>query len=203
LVIEAIRATGSRFGAVHIVDVLMGAANERVLRLGHDRLAVYGAGKAQKREALQQLIRQMVAANFLSLDIAGYGGLSVADQGRALLRGEATFLHRPAVQARRAERKTKASVATGALSEAEATLLDALKQLRLRLAKAQQVPAYVIFSDRTLIDMAARKPQTNDEFAAVHGVGAAKLAAFADVFLAAIRRHQAEGSAIVAPGSEG
>ncbi len=202
-IIEAIRATGSRFGAVHIVDVLMGAANERVQRLGHDRLAVYAAGKGRKREEWQQLIRQLVAANFLMLDIAGYGGLQVTEQGMALLRGAVTFQHRPTAQPLRSERKTKASAAAAVLTDAEATLLDALKQLRLRLAKQRRVAAYVIFSDRSLIDMAARKPQTPDEFAEVHGVGAAKLKAFAGVFLAAIQRHQAESSAIMEPGSDG
>jgi ATP-dependent DNA helicase RecQ len=129
------------------------------------------------------------------LDIAGYGGLQITDQGRALLRGEATFQHRPTVQPRRPERKAKAAAAAAVLTDAEATLLDALKQLRLRLAKQRRVAAYVIFSDKSLIDMAARKPQTPDEFAEVHGVGAAKLKEFAGVFLAAIARHQAETSA--------
>jgi ATP-dependent DNA helicase RecQ len=198
LIIEVIRATGSRFGAVHIVDVLMGAANERVQRLGHDKLPVYAVGKARKREEWQQLIRQMVAANFLMLDIAGYGGLQVADQGRALLRGEAQFVHRPTAQPQRAERKTKANAAAAGLTDAETTLLDALKQLRLRLGKQRRVAPYLIFSDRSLIDMAARKPRTGDEFAEVHGVGAAKLKSFAGVFLAAIQRHQAESSANMA-----
>ncbi|NOT40822.1 MAG: DNA helicase RecQ [Alphaproteobacteria bacterium] len=200
-IIDTIRATGSRFGAVHIVDVLMGASNERVLRLGHDKLALYGAGKARKREEWQQLIRQMVAANFVTLDIAGYGGLQVSDQGRALLRGEGTFQHRSTVHPRRSERKTKAAAAATVLTDAETTLLDALKQVRLRLAKARRVAAYVIFSDRSLIDMAARKPQTPDEFAEVHGVGAAKLREFAGMFMAAIRRHQAETSATMSGDS--
>ncbi len=198
LVIEAIRATGSRFGAVHIVDVLMGAANERVLRLAHDKLVMYGAGKERKREAWQQLIRQLVAANFLMLDIAGYGGLQVADQGRGLLRGEVQFVHRPTEQPQRAERKTKTAAAAAGLTDAETTLLDALKQLRLRLAKQRRVAPYLIFSDRSLIDMAARKPRSPDEFSEVHGVGAAKLKSFAGVFLAAIQRHQAESSANMA-----
>jgi ATP-dependent DNA helicase RecQ len=201
-VMEAIRATGSRFGAVHIVDVLMGAANERVLRLAHDKLAMYGAGKRLKREEWQQLIRQLVAADFLSLDIAGYGGLSVSGQGLALVRGEVTFKHRPTVLPRRAERKAK-SAAAAVLNDSETTLLDALKQLRLRLAKQRRVAAYVIFSDRSLIDMAARKPRTPDEFAEVHGVGAAKLKEFSGVFMTAIRRHQAETSAIIANAPDG
>lgn len=196
-VMEVIRATGSRFGAVHIVDVLMGAANERVLRLGHDKLAMYGAGKRLKREEWQQLIRQLVAGNLLTLDIAGYGGLSVGEQGRALLQGAATFRHRPTVLPRRSERKAKAAAAAAVLSDSETTLLDALKQLRLKLAKQRRVAAYVIFSDKSLIDMAARKPQTPDEFAEVHGVGSAKLKEFSSVFMAAIRQHRAETSASI------
>jgi ATP-dependent DNA helicase RecQ len=135
----------------------------------------------------------MVAANFLTLDIAGYGGLQIGDQGRALLRGDVAFNRRPTVQPRRAERKAKAAAAA-VLSDAEASLLDTLKQLRLRLAKQRRVAAYVIFSDKSLIDMAARKPQSADEFANVHGVGGAKLKEFAGVFLAAIARHRAETS---------
>jgi ATP-dependent DNA helicase RecQ len=138
-----------------------------------------------------------VAGNLLTLDIAGYGGLSVGEQGRALLQGAATFRHRPTVLPRRSERKAKAAAAAAVLSDSETTLLDALKQLRLKLAKQRRVAAYVIFSDKSLIDMAARKPQTPDEFAEVHGVGSAKLKEFSSVFMAAIRQHRAETSASI------
>jgi ATP-dependent DNA helicase RecQ len=191
LIVETVRATGERFGAVHIVDVLMGAHNERVERLGHDRLATYAAGSDRKREEWQQMIRQLVAADFLSLDIAGYGGLTLGGQARELLRGAATFQCRPTVQPKRAERKARGAAAAAVLTDSDTPLLDALKQLRLELAKQRRVPAYVIFADRTLIDMAARRPANEVEFAEVHGVGAAKLKEFASVFLEAIRNHQA------------
>lgn len=198
LIMETIRLTGARFGAVHLVDVLMGAQNERIERLGHERLAVYGAGKDHKREEWQALIRQLVAANFLTIDIAGYGGIAIAEQGRALIRGEVTFQYRPAVAApKRAERKARMAAATADFDATDTSLLDALKQLRLRLAKQRGVAAYVIFADKSLIDMAAKKPASVDAFAEVHGVGAAKLRAFAGPFLAAIRRHQAETSAMM------
>ncbi|MFN9357066.1 MAG: HRDC domain-containing protein, partial [Alphaproteobacteria bacterium] len=87
--------------------------------------------------------------------------------------------------------KARSGAAVEALADADATLLDALKQLRLVLARERRVPAYAIFPDRTLIDMAARKPRTTNEFAEVHGVGAAKLNDFADTFLATIRNHRA------------
>lgn len=204
-VMEAIRLTGSRFGTVHIVDVLMGAQNERIERFGHARLGVYGVGKGRKREEWLSLIRQLVAANFLTIDIAGYGALNISETGRGLARGETTFLYRPvaAPVTKRAERKARAAAATVGFSGADTSLLDALKQLRLRLAKQRRVAAYVIFSDKSLIDMAARKPATDAEFAEVHGVGAAKLKEFAGVFLAAIRRHVVEGSANMGGESSG
>jgi ATP-dependent DNA helicase RecQ len=191
LVIETIRATGERFGAGHIVDLLTGAQNERVGRLGHDRLPTYAAGKDRKREDWQQMIRQLVAADFLTLDIAGFGGLTIAGKGRDLLRGVTRFECRPPSRTKRADRKARSVAAADALPDTDASLLDALKQLRLVLARERRVPAYAIFPDRTLIDMAARKPVNEVEFAEVHGVGATKLHEFADPFLAAIRNHQA------------
>ena len=194
LVIETIRATGERFGAGHIVDVLTGATNERIVRLSHDRLATYAAGKDRKREEWQQMIRQLVVSEFLALDIAGFGGLTIAGKGRDLLRGAARFECRPPSRTKRAERKSRAAAAVEAMPDTDATLLDALKQLRLILARERRVPAYAIFPDRTLIDMAARKPRTTNEFAEIHGVGAAKLNEFAEPFIAAIRKKVAETS---------
>jgi ATP-dependent DNA helicase RecQ len=191
LIIDTIRATGERFGSGHMIDVLTGASNERISRLGHDRLATYAAGKDRKREDWQQLIRQLVVADFLALDIAGFGGLTIANKGRDLLRGAARFECRPPSRTKRAERKARVAAATLGMDDADTLLLDALKKLRLVLAEQRRVPAYVIFPDRTLIDMAARKPVNEVEFAEVHGVGAAKLKEFAVPFLAAIRNHQA------------
>ena len=194
LIIDTIRDTGERFGAGHIIDVLTGASNERIERLSHDRLATYAAGKGRKREDWQQMIRQLVVSDFLALDIAGFGGLTISGKGRDLLRGAARFECRPPSRTKRAERKSRSAAAIEALPDTDATLLDALKQLRLILARERRVPAYAIFPDRTLIDMAARKPATPNEFAEVHGVGAAKLNEFAEPFIAAIRKKVAETS---------
>ena len=188
-VLDAIRTTGARFGAAHVVDVLMGATNERIERFGHDKLTAYGAGKGRKREEWQSLIRQLVAANALAIDIAGYGALTIAEDGRRLARGEVTFRYRPTVQQKRTTKKEAKAAAAATLSDENAGLLDALKRLRLRLAKERGVAAYLIFSDRTLIDMAEKRPRDKSTFANVHGVGAAKLKDLAAVFLDAIRTH--------------
>jgi ATP-dependent DNA helicase RecQ len=134
----------------------------------------------------------LVPAGFLRLDAGGFGGLSIADKGHALLRGEGAFRYRKdriksTKRALRAEAIANASA--DPLSEA---LITRLKDLRRRLANDRGVPAYVIFSDRSLIDMAKRVPRTKDDFSEVHGVGEAKLKEFGAVFLREIESTIAE-----------
>ena len=193
-VLSAVHRTGERFGAAHVIDVLRGTATEKIERAGHDRLPTFGVGADRGKNEWRSLIRQLVAAGFLRLDIGGFGGISMTGKGRGLLQGESTFLYRlDAVRTRAPEpargggRKRGKEPEEGPLAGADAALLDVLKALRLRLARERGVPAYIVFSDRTLIDMARRQPRTEEEFAEVNGVGAAKLAAFAEPFLAAIR----------------
>ena len=185
-VLATVEGSGQRFGAVHVIEILRGSNSEKIVKSGHGRLPTFGLGKATRKEDWQTVIRQMVAAGYLRIDIGGFGGLKIADKGRALLRGEETFRYRKraARPARRPGRAARPD--TPELSDAEEALLDALKDLRLRLAKERGVPAYVVFSDRSLMDMARRRPQSEADFADVHGVGAAKLRDFAAPFLGAI-----------------
>ena len=187
-VLSAVYRTGQRFGAAHIIEILRGIGSEKVARAGHDRLPTFGLGAEQKKPYWHAVIRQLVAAGFLRLDIQGFGGLAMTEKGQALLKGEEGFRFRkPAARRTRAERRReKGAAEPAALSAADEALLGTLKTLRLRLAKARGVPAYVIFSDRSLIDMARRRPRDLAAFAEVHGVGAAKLKDLAAPFLAAI-----------------
>jgi len=184
LILLAIVQSGARFGAAHIVEILRGARTQKMLDRGHDRLASFGSGAARKKEDWQSLIRQLAAGGFLAPD--AHGGLGVTDLGYALSRGEVVFTYR--LPAARAKSKVQSAVSE-ASDAADPNLLVALKALRLKLARERQVPAYVIFSDRTLLDMAARVPRDLDAFAEVHGVGAAKLTDFGAVFLGVIRAH--------------
>ena len=184
--LEAVHQTGERYGAGHIADVLRGTRNEKVANAGHDRIAAFGAGSSRKKEDWQALVRQLVAGGFLHLDVAGHGGMSLTAKGRALLRGEESFRHRPPIE-RKAERKLREAAAAMPGGDIDAALLASLKELRLRLAKQRRVPAYAIFPDRTLLDMAQRRPQSMSEFAEVNGVGAKKLEEFGEMFLRAIR----------------
>ena len=188
LILAAIAATGERFGAAHVVDLLRGTETDKAVAAGHTRLAMFGQGAGRKKAEWQSLIRQLVAAQFLRLDIQGYGGLAIAPRGRALMAGDETFAYRPDTLPRPAEKRRKGrhAIAEEPLSAAQTPLLDALKALRMKLARERGVPAYAVFPDRALIDMAHKAPRTVDEFAQVHGVGAAKLKDFAAVFLEVI-----------------
>ena len=184
--LSAVLRTGQRYGASHIVDVLRGTHTEKVTTAGHDALPTFGVGRAHGREEWRSILRQLVAAGHLSLDIQGYGGLKATPAGRDLLRGEGGFRYRrETLRRQKADRAT--TRAADALSSQDAALLDSLKALRRRLAQDRGVPAYVVFSDRSLEDMARRRPQTLQEFAGIHGVGAAKQRDFAEPFLLAIR----------------
>ena len=186
-ILSAVHRTGQRWGAAHIVNILLGKHTDKTASAGHDRLSTFGTGAGRSQQEWNAMVRQLVASGFLAIDIKGYGGLGLTDKGGALLQGEAEFrfrpdtVRRPGRQPRRKQRAEETALAPQA-----AELLQELKTLRLRLARERAVPAYVIFSDKTLIDMAARQPATRDEFAEVFGVGRAKLEQFAEPFLAAI-----------------
>ncbi len=187
-ILGLVQQTGERFGAAHIVDVLRGAETEKILQCGHNRLAAYGAGAARKKDEWQSLIRQLVAGGFLHHDIAGFGGLSLSGNGKALLRGETPFLVRQHMP-RRGTRKERAVSAASALSPEAGDLLAVLKRLRLSIAASRHVPAYLIFSDKTLQEMARLVPLDLESFAAISGVGSSKLRDFGQVFIDAIAAH--------------
>jgi ATP-dependent DNA helicase RecQ len=187
--LAAIEQTGQRFGAAHVIDVLRGADTEKIQRLGHHRLPAHGLGREEDKDTWRSIVRQLVAAGYLRLDITGYGGLSITKDGRLLLDGGGEFRFRRDItrSARPASRAAPAP-AVADLSEADETLFAALKELRLDFARERGVPAYVVFGDRSLVDMARKKPANDVEFAQVFGVGEAKLRDFAQPFLAVIAK---------------
>jgi len=182
----AVQQTGQRFGAAHLIDVLRGADTDRIRQLGHDRLAAYGGGGGIEKREWQTILRQLVAAGHLRLDVAGHGGIALTETGRALAAGGGAFRYRRDMVAGAGRRAAAPRAPATALSDDEAALLGALKALRRELAAARGVPAYIVFPDRTLEDMARKRPRTEADFAAVNGVGAAKLRDFAAPFLACI-----------------
>ncbi len=188
-ILHIVERTGERYGATHIVDVLRGAETEKIIASGHHRLHAFGSGAARKKEEWRSLIRQLAANGFLNHDVAGFGGLSLTEDGRAVLRGEKPFQCRK--DAVRGEtRKERAAQTVSALNDDQAALLAVLKKLRLTLAARRNLPAYLIFSDKTLIEMARTTPRNLHEFAMVNGVGTSKLRDFGQAFLDAIAAYR-------------
>ncbi len=184
--LSAVVRTGERYGAAHIIDVLRGSHTEKVATAGHDRLPTFGVGNDHGKDVWRSIVRQMVAADLLSLDIGGYGGLKTTEVGRGLLKGEGSFRYRNDTVKAKPAKLQRTQRAETDLSDEDASLLAKLKALRRELAEQRGVPAYVIFADRSLIEMAHQRPRTTLEFARIHGVGEAKLRDLAEPFLEAI-----------------
>ena len=186
MALSAIARTGQRFGAAHIIDVLRGSENQKIVQLGHDRLPTHGVGKDMAKGWWQAFLRQLVSAGHLEIDIQGFGGLRLTASGQQILKGVREFECRQmasegATPARRRERPRPPDAPK--LDADGETLLTRLKAHRMALARAANVPPYVIFHDRTLIAMADARPASRDEFLALPGVGEAKAEKFADSFL--------------------
>ncbi len=182
--LSAALRTGESFGAGHLIDILTGNATDKVRQRGHDRLPTFAVGKEMSRNAWSAVFRQMMGHDLIRPDAARHGALRMTEAARPILRGEAAItLREDTVDAARA---TTRAEARALVSDEDAPLLSALKARRRALAEAAGVPAYVIFTDRTLIEMAERRPATLDEMAGISGVGATKLDRYGAIFLEAI-----------------
>ncbi len=185
MALSTIYRSGEKFGALHIIDILLGGETDRIRKFGHDRLSTYGLGKGYSRAEWQSILRQLLALGFINVDAEGYGSFSLDESCRPLLKGECRLeLRRPPETKR--QRRDAAAPARAFANKEEEALFTALKSVRLALAKAQNVPPYVIFHDRTLIEMAQTRPQTLTAFGELPGVGQSKQQKYGPAFLKAI-----------------
>lgn len=182
MALSAMLRTGEWFGAGHIIDVLTGNTTEKIRERGHDHLPTFGVGRDWSKAQWQAIIRQMMGRDLCRPDPARHGALHITDTAHPILRGEAPVtLREDSIK-----RAKPAFVPKMQVTEEDAPLFSALKAKRRALAEAARVPAYVIFPDRTLQEMAERRPQTLDEMARISGVGAKKLDSYGDAFLSVI-----------------
>jgi ATP-dependent DNA helicase RecQ len=180
--LSAILRTGEWFGAGHLIDILTGNATAKVREKGHDALPTFGVGRELSKPAWGAVFRQIMGRDLVRPDGERFGALRMTEAARPILRGEATItLRSDTVEKARPAYAVKTLVA-----EEDASLLSALKAKRRALAEAAGVPAYVVFPDRTLIEMAEKKPQSLDDMMGITGVGAKKLESYGAVFLAVI-----------------
>jgi ATP-dependent DNA helicase RecQ len=189
--LSAVARAGQRFGAGHLIDVLLARSNDKTLRNGHEGLSVWGCGQEWPDQRWSSVYRQLVAAGYVDVDAEAYGALKLNERGWAVMKGAEKVLLRedPAPRAggrARAEGrggKLKAAPMAGPWGEAETAAFEALRALRRRLAEAQGLPPYVVFHDATLKEMVARRPRSLAELARVPGVGEAKLEKYGAEFL--------------------
>ena len=180
--LSAVYRTGQRFGVTYVTDVLMGKADERAIRNSHDRLSVFGIGKDVTATAWKGLFRQLVASGYLTGDDDGHGTLSLTDRARPLLRGEDKFLMRVTRVAQKKKGKAGTKPSHKVAGENEA-LFQALKALRLELAAAAKLPPYVIAQDRTLVELAEKRPRDAGALHDITGLGTSKIARYGKAFL--------------------
>ena len=192
MALSCVYRTGQRFGVNHVVNVLLGRQDERIARWGHDRLSTWGIGGDLDQNQWRALFRQLIALGYLQVDTEGHGGLRLAERARPLLRGEETLQLRQFRKPART-RRTRATPAAEPLGPDDDALFQALRRLRKELADAQGVPPYVIFNDRSLLDMVRLRPADRTAFLQVSGVGEHKAERYADPFLAEIARHPRNG----------
>ncbi|WP_019399246.1 MULTISPECIES: DNA helicase RecQ [unclassified Pseudoxanthomonas] len=188
--LSCVYRTGQRFGAAHLIEVLRGADTEKIRQFRHHELSTYGIGSDLDANTWRSVFRQLVVAGLLEVDAEGHGGLRLGAAARPVLKGERQVLMREE-PARRSGRggSDRPSQSTLHVDSYDRPLFDALRAWRAALAREQNVPAYVIFHDRTLRDIAQLRPATIGELARVGGVGGGKLARYGQDVLDVIREY--------------
>jgi ATP-dependent DNA helicase RecQ len=188
--LSCVYRTGQRFGAAHLIDVLRGAETPKVQQFGHASLSTFGIGQDLDAKQWRSVFRQLVAAGLLEADVEGYGALRLTDASRAVLRGERPVLLRtdPPRKSRRerTERMRAGHEPALELDTDAQVLFDALRELRTRLAREQNVPPYVIFHDRTLREIALRRPDSLQALGGIGGIGDSKLSRYGEQVLETI-----------------
>jgi ATP-dependent DNA helicase RecQ len=187
--LSAVYRTGQRFGAQYLTEVLLGNTSERMKRFRHDRIKTFGVGKDLSSRKWRSVLRQLMAAGYLTADPAGQGGFQLTDKSWSLLKGEQTIRFRKdpeTVKSPKIGRDTR-QAGTAALNDRSLGLWEQLRRVRYEIAKEMELPAYVIFHDKTLKEMAAHRPQTLRDLLQITGVGEIKAAQFGKRFLDAIQ----------------
>jgi len=179
-VLSCVIRMGQRFGKAMIAQVLTGSRNKKVIEFGFDKLTTYGLMKGRSAKDISDFIEFIISESYLGVENGQFPTIYVSEAGKDVLTGKVT-VHR------------KVSVVTKQVANDD-PLFDQLRALRMKLAQEAGVPPFVVFSDKTLRDMAARMPITNDEFLEVNGVGLAKLERYGDPFMEEIKNYQMQNA---------
>lgn len=181
IILSAIKQTGEFFGTSHIINLVRGSETAKIKEKGHSSLESFGKGARYSKSFFQGLIRQLISSGILRVNLERFGAVQLMQNADKIVEGREQFFARAHVE--RSSTKT-ISPNTGTVIEEgpEAILFQSLKALRLEIARVKGVPAYVVFSDRTLQDMSVKKPKTKSDFLLVTGVGNKKMSEYYDSF---------------------
>ncbi|MDH5517617.1 MAG: DNA helicase RecQ [Gammaproteobacteria bacterium] len=185
--LSCIYRTGQRFGVGYLTDVLTAKSNERIIQNGHDKVTTYGIGKDISVNEWKSIYRQLIAKGYIDINFEQYGALTLSEKARPLLRGEIELKLRK--QTKKAAKKSE-SKAKSTLRDIDEELFEALRQYRYSLAQKESVPPYVIFNDKTLVEMTRKRPSTLDQLGQISGVGDKKKDKFGEQFLTIINQHK-------------
>ena len=185
--LSAVYRTGQQFGVVYVIDVLVGKVDDRIRRNHHDQLAVWGMGKNLKQVEWRSFFRQLIAQGYLCIDAERFGALVLTEKARPVLRGEEKIRARKYSHKENSTKKARNKETN--LRVVDQVLYEALRAERLVIAQRQDVPAFVIFGDKTLAEIARKRPQTDHAFLAINGVGESKLENYGEAFIAIVREH--------------
>jgi ATP-dependent DNA helicase RecQ len=181
--LSCVKRTGECFGTMHIIEVLRGSKASKILKHGHDRLSTHGVGREYSRNQWQQLARQLLHKGLMVQD-SDFGGLSLTPRAWDVFKGKEVVFAR--LDSSNEPERTPAEAAEKRTPQYDQELFEILRQKRKELADAANVPPYVIFSDRSLAEMAAHLPQTPESMLEVHGVGRTKLERYGSIFITII-----------------
>jgi ATP-dependent DNA helicase RecQ len=191
--------TGQRFGAMHLIDVLVGRLTDRVKQFGHDKLSVFGIGAELNEKQWRAALRQLVALGHLKPDSEAFGALKLTDSARGVLKGETEVMLReevPGARVRATRTKSRrGNIAPEIAGQARAgnpTLISALRAWRSGVARTRGVPAYVVLHDATIDGIAASRPTTHDQLRGIPGIGDKKLEHYGDELIALVKANRAE-----------
>ena len=187
--LSCVHRTGQRFGVNYLIDVLLGKADERIQRFGHDKLSTFGIGQELGNSEWRGIFRQLIARGLLSVDLEGHGALRLSDACRPVLRGAERLMLRRETKPEKAKRSGVRS-AVAFSGAADNRLWQALRARRREIAGEQGVPPYVVFHDATLTEMVELRPRTLEQLAHISGVGQRKLDAYGADFLEIIMAHE-------------
>ena len=191
--------TGQRFGAMHLIDILVGRMTERVQQFGHDKLSVFGIGRDLNEKQWRGAIRQLVALGHLAPDSEAFGALKLTESARGVLKGETEVMLReetPGSRIRSNRAKSRrgdlAPASGGADKAGDPGLLGALRAWRSQVARSRGVPAYVVLHDSTIDGIAAARPASLNDLRGIPGIGDKKLEHYGDELIALVRASRTE-----------